>query len=202
MQISGKINSSRKTKSIYNVLIVFLVLLFYLIPWILVGEIDSLNLHWFITPFQSVENGVLVTREIFFNLNILYIFATIWLFSIIFFVLFKFVFNKINWDSLPFLVMSNMMGLALFCTGFIPYTTANAQWIIIARFVIILFVSLISFFITNAFTSKILLNGNDSSLIYEELKNEYMELKRMKQENDAFIGKNTKEKDYIEIEEE
>lgn len=190
--------NTRKTKSWILSLSLISFFIFYIIVWILVGEIDVLNLKWFITPYQKYENNVLITRKIVFNPNIIYICLGIIAFSIIYFLLFKFWFKKINWDCLPFIVIGNVAGLVLIFTGFIPYNSNNQIWIVIARFIIIIVSSLIAFFIVNSITSRILLKGNDSAMIYEEIKDEYQQLSKIKKENKMFV-KPKQEKDYIEI---
>lgn len=179
--------------------IIFVLL--YIIVWLLVGELDLLNVKWFITPYQSNVDGQWVQRKIVFNPNIIYICLGIIGISIIYFCLLKFLFHKINWDCLPFIVLGNVIGLTLIFTGFIPYNSNNQMWIVIARFVIIIVVSLIGFFISNAICSKILLRSNDSAQVYEEIKDEYKELSRIKKENEMFL-KPKKEKDYIDISDE
>lgn len=190
---------NKRTSGIISFSTTISIIISYLIAWLLVGEIDLLNLKWFITPFQYMKDGVLVTREIFFNMNILYIWIGIIGLCLFVFSILKFWLQKINWDILPFIVMGNVIGIVLFCTGFIPYTKENSIWIILARFIIIITAGLISFFSTNAITTKILLSGNDSAFIYEELKDEYQELKKIKKENDSFLKSREKEKNYIEI---
>lgn len=200
MHFQNTILPSKKTKGWISAFSVFFIIALYIIVWVLVGEIDALNLKWFITAFVNDEN---VQRTIYLNPNVIYCCLSPIIVSIIGFLVLKFWVRKANWDYLPFLIMANIAGWVWIFSGFIPFNKSNVVWIIIGRFILMLVSSLIIFFIVNAFTSKVLLKNNDSAYIYEEIKNEYIELNRMKKEQDMFANKNKdKEKNYIEIEEE
>ena len=202
MNFQTNLIPKRKTKGIYLFLLSAFVFISYLIVWLLIGEIDLLKKQWFITPFVYQENDVWVTRKIYFNPIIAYIWIGLILFWISFFIIFKWILHKINWDMFPFIFMTNMMGIALFYTGFIPYTASNSIWIIIARFIIIGVIGLASFLFTNFFVTSYLLKSGDASYIYEEIKSEYKQLKKIKDENEQFLNsKNKKDESYIDIEE-
>lgn len=203
MHFQTNLLPSRKTKGWISALSVILIIISYFVVWLLVGEIDLLHLKWFITAYQyKTEDGIMMQRPIYLNLNVLYICLGILGLTILIFCLLKFAFHKVNWDFLPFVVMGNAAGFTWIFSGFIPYNDSNSSWIIIARFIILIVVALVFFFATNAITSKVLLKNNDSSYIFEEIKSEYVELARMKKENEMFTRRKEKEKNYIEVEEE
>lgn len=186
--------SSKKTKSFFLFLVFIFIVFLYVLVWMLLGEINLLKLNWLIKP-KVIDNKKAIFK---LNLSILYFCFSILFFSLILFLVLKFLIKKFNWDLLPFVVMANFLGFSLIFSALIPYNLKSELPIIGLRFVIVIFVSLLSFFISNIFTSNILLNNNDSAYIYEEIKQEYKDLQKIKKENEVFSNRE-KEKNYVEI---
>lgn len=194
---------SGKTKGWIIFFVVFFIVFSYVLFWLLFGEIDLLNLDWFITPFQYKNNlGEMVQRKSFLSLNIVYICLSTTIFYFLIFLIAKKFWNALNIDIIPFIFMGNSIGITLIFTGLIPYSEDNGAWIILARFIIIITSSLFLFFISNSIVTKFMLSGSQSAIIYEEIKSEYKDLNKMKNEQNIYMRKKNKEKNYIEINEE
>lgn len=170
----------------------FFIIVPYLISWFLIGEFNFLKLNW----FHHLENNVYV-----FNLNILYTILGIIGLSIIFFIIFLFLFKILKLDSIPFIIMSHVIGISAIVTGLIPYTNKTFSYIIIARFLIVIFLALIFFFLFNFISNKILLSTNINYQIYKDYVKDEKEKQKMNKDMNDLIEKH-KEKDYIEIEKE
>lgn len=196
MAMINKIEKNTKNYVSKKHLIITFCLLFILVPylvtWALVGEFDLLKLNWLVPFFNGNYT---------FNLNILYIFLGIISFSILMFLPFFFFLNCFKLNAIPFIIMSNVMGISAIVTGLIPYDNKSISYIIIARFIIVIFASLIFFFLFNFIFNKIMLSSRNHYDIYRDYKKEENEHKKMSNDIDNLI-KNRKEKDYIEIEKE
>ncbi|MDE5553270.1 MAG: hypothetical protein K2I67_01870 [Malacoplasma sp.] len=179
-----------KTKLTYSFLFCFLIIIFYLLIWILIGEFNLLSLNWFNQSNYS------------FDLKILYWSFGIVLFSILFFIILYFL-KVVKIDLIPFLLMSNTIGMVtIFSAGIpIPAGENSSIYIVMARFFIVIFSGLIIFFISNAVVIRIMLNSPYSHYIYEQYKKEAQETASIKKEIDE-RKKSKKQKDYVEIIEE
>lgn len=164
----------------------------YLLTWLLVGEFDLLNVNWLMFAFNN--------NPYVFNLNILYIFIGIILLTIIAFSILKYVFKLVNWDCLPFLIMTHVICITTITSGLISYTKDNLTYIIIARFVMVIVAGLISFFLFNFIANKIMLSSIDAFNFFVAFKKNKEKQDELSKANDIF--KNDNEKDYIEVEKE
>ena len=179
-----------KTKLTYGFLSCFLIIILYLLIWILIGEFNLLGLNWFNQSNYS------------FNLKLLYWCFGVILFTILFFIIFYFL-KIVKIDLIPFLFMSNVIGIVtIFSVGIpIPSGENSSIYIVMARFFIVICSGLIIFFISNAVIIRIMLNSPSSYYIYEQYKKEAQETASIKKEMDE-RKKAKKQKDYVEIIEE
>lgn len=184
-------NTSIMTSKVVIFLFLFiLVFVPYLILFLLVGEINLLKMNWL--KFATNDYNYV------FNLNILYIILGIMALSILFFIIFKFLFKIVDLDIIPFIFLTHSICIATIVTGLIPYNTSNFPYIIIARFIIVIFSSLIIFFIVNYITNIIMFNSVNSYNYYSKFKKDNLDQKEIVNSIEKFKDKN--EKDYIEIE--
>lgn len=155
----------KKTKSHYLSLLMVLVFFIHLIAWLLIGEIDLLNVGWFISP-KTDSN-----RNSYISPNVFYVLVGILVFSFLILLFGKYLIRKINFDAISFICAGTNIGWMLFITGLIPYTNSNQLWIIVARLVIILVTTLLIFFIANKLVIKLFKNQFD----YLSIKQAYLE---------------------------
>lgn len=193
---NNKIEKSVQKHTSQRYLIVIFCLFFiiipYLITWFLVGEFNFLKLNWLLHSINKIY---------VFNINILYIFFGIMGLSILFFVLFLFVFKFLKLDTIPFMMMSHIIGISAIVTGLIPYYDKTLPYIIIARFLIVIFLALFFFFLFNFITNKIMFSTRNYYDVYREYKKEENEKQKLNNDINDLIKK-PKENDYIEIEKE
>lgn len=136
-KIGNNIQAYVSKKYLIIIFCLFFIVIPYLLTWFLVGEFDLLKLNWF--HFGENNNYI-------FNLNILYIFLGIIVISIFFFILFLLCFKLLKLDAIPFMIMSHVIGISSIVTGLIPYYEKTISYIIIARFLIVIFLALFFFF--------------------------------------------------------
>lgn len=179
-----------KTKSTISFGICFLIILLYVLLWILGGEFNLLNLKW----FDNVNYS--------FNLNLLYWSLGIMLFSILLFIILYFT-KVIKLDLIPFLLMSNTIGVVTIFSAGIPIPKGNdsAIYIVMARFFIVIASSLIVFFVSNSFVLKMMLNSPYAHEIYQQYKDDLKETQKIKKEINETKNKDSS-KTYIDITEE
>lgn len=197
MMISNKNKISVKNYVSKKHLVIIFCLSFiwipYLIVWLLFGEFNLLKLNWFKVSTES--------NDYVFNLNIFYIFLGIICFSLLLFIIFFNAFKLLKLNSMPFIIMSHAIGVSAIVTGLIPYNDGNFTYIIISRFLIVISIALLFFFLTNFIINKIMLSSRNQYDIYREYKEEELESKKINNDIDNLI-KDKDEKDYIEIEKE
>lgn len=183
-----------KTKGTLSFLFCLITILMYLLVWVLIGEINALGYNWFSYQTSTI-NG-------YFNLNILYWCIGAFLFSIALFLVLYFIrFVKI--DLIPFLVMSNTIGMVtIFSAGVpIPDGSDTFTYIVMARFFIVIACALVAFFATNWIVVKLMVNSSYAHVIFSQYQKEKIESIKIKKEHEEIKSKN-KPKDYIEVVEE
>lgn len=166
----------------------FFLLILYIIIWALFGEFNLSKQNWLVKLNQAN------------NFNLLYLLISLFVFSILLFILIKIFTNLFKWDALPFLFSSNIMGIVTIISALIP-VNSNQQWIIVARFVIVIASSLLTFFICNTIVNAFMLKSQNATNIFLEYVDEYEKSKEISNELKE-ATKNNNEKDYIEIERE
>lgn len=170
----------------------FVVVLPNIFVWVFLGEFNQSNLNW-VVPY----NGENIP---FFNWIIVGIlFAILSLSLIIFFAILYF--KKMNYDALPFILMVNVMCFSAILSGMIPYNKNNQVFIIVARFLLTIILTLITFFISNKFSNFLLLKSSYSFALFNEYKKELIEEQNERNKFKKIVGRE-KDKDYIEIERE
>lgn len=190
----------RKTSSWIKTFSFIGFILLFLIYWILFCDPNVLGLNWFSEPKSDADTTELING--WCDLNVVWILFGLLGFVVIFFVVLKYLFKVINYDIIPFLTFPSVFGIMLVVSGFIPYTSANKNWIVLARLVVVMVSSIIFFVIAIKLSNFILLNSNDASYIYEDIKKNYEEVEKIKEENELFTEskkRKSKEKTYIEI---
>lgn len=180
-----KIYTSKKSNIIFFNL--FLLIL-YIIIWMLFGEFNLSKENWLNKLNQAI------------NFNLLYLLIAIFVFSFILFTLIKIFTNIFRLDALPFIFSTNIIGIVTIISALIPINS-NKELIIIARFLIVIASSLITFFVTNAIVNACLLKTQKSTNIFLEYVDEFEKSKEISNELKD-IKENNNEKDYIEIERE
>lgn len=174
--------------------------LVFVVYWLLFCDPNLLSLNWFSEP--KLDGGTEELIRGWINLNVVWILFGLIGLIIIYFVFLKYVLRVVNYDLIPFLIFPCVFGVMLLVSGFIPYNSKNKNWIIFARLIVVMFSSIIFFFISIRVTNSILLRSNDASYVYEDIKKEYEEVKKIKEENEMFTEskkRKSKEKTYIEI---
>ncbi len=170
----------------------FVVVLPNIFVWVFLGEFNQSKLDWLIA-----FNG---NNTAFFNwLIVAVLFGILLLSLLIFFVVYFF--KRINYDALPFILMVNVMCFSAILSGMIPYNQTNHVFVIVARFILTIVLTLITFFITNKFTNVLLLKSTHSFVLFNEYKKEFIEEANERKKFKKIVG-NNKEKDYIEIDNE
>lgn len=180
-----KIFTSKKSNIIF---FNFFLLILYIIIWAVFGEFNLSKQNWLIKLNQAN------------NFNLLYLLISMLVFSLLLFTLIKIFTNLFKWDALPFIFSTNIMGIVTIISALIPINS-NQQWIIVARFLIVITSSLLTFFITNAIVNACLLKSQKATNVFLEYVDEYQKSKEISKELKDVI-KNNDEKDYIEIERE
>ncbi|MCF0218062.1 MAG: hypothetical protein HUJ42_03425 [Malacoplasma sp.] len=182
-----------KTKGIIKLVTFVLLLLLFVLVWLFCGDINLGKLNWLFSPNTDNPdpNG-------YINLNIIYVWLGCAALTILLFLLLKFVFKIVNYDLIPFLVFPIIAGLMLIVTAFIPFNSKNSGWIGLARFIITAVTAIIFFWIAILITNKFLINSNQAAYIYEDIKKEYQEISKIKNETKQYIKKKPK-RETIEI---
>lgn len=190
-----------KTPSIIIFLYSFCIILIpYLVIWLLLGDINLLNLNW-ILPAGIRLGEKLINTKLVLNYNIFFVLIGILLFTVVVFIFIKFVFKKANFDLIAFCFMFNAMGWSTIISGLLPFYESAQTYIIISRFIIVIVSTLIVFFISNKLSSYFLFKYDDINRIavdykveqtkLDEIKKEYSEIKQKKNEE--------QQKTFIEI---
>lgn len=168
----------------------FFIFVPYLLVFLLLGEVNLLKLNWLKI---ATENSSYI-----FNLNIMYIMFGIIAASILLFIIFKYLFKKVNLDLIPFICITHTICITTITSGLIPYNQSNFVYIIIARFVLVIVLALIIFFISNSISNFFMLKSPSSYDYYQKFIEEEKKQKEIVKSADKF--KNKDEKDYIEVE--
>lgn len=189
----SKFNSKQYVVKTPNIITVGLSLLLVFIPfiiiWVLVGEFNVLKNNWII-PFKG-NNQFMFNPMIFVPMFIVLV-LSIGVIVILYYC------KLVNFDTLPFITMFNAMGFSTILSGLIPYNQNILTYIVISRFLIVIVVSLITFFIFNKITNSYLMDSSNSYLLYREFKKEIIEDSIERKKMKDFIGKN-KEDNFIEV---
>lgn len=170
----------------------FVVVLPNIFIWVFLGEFNQSKLNWVI-PYNGKNLPL-------FNPLIIAVLFGVLFFSLLMYLVI-FLFKKINYDALPFILMVNAMCFCAILSGMIPYNHSNHVFIIVARFLLTIVITLIVFFVSNKFTNILLLKSNHSFVLFNEYKKELIEEAIERKKFKKIVG-NKKEKDYIEIENE
>lgn len=195
-------------------LILLTVFIFVIIPFLLlfllIGEIDLLNLDWFCGQGEIIWSGVvtnsnidylidkyhpdanlydyigkdinLFSDNIIFNLNFLY-----WSIGcVVLAIVYPLIFKWLGWleiNSMSFSISCMFAMITLIYTGLIPSfgsDLATLRWII--RFLLVIFAAFIGFFITNYFVNILLSKETSDPLLISQWKKENEELTKIKKE--------------------
>lgn len=178
----------------------FIILIPYLLIWLLLGDINLLNLNW-ILPVGVKIGELIINNHLALNYNIFLVIIGIFLFTIVVFIFMKFVFKKANFDLLAFCFMFNAMGFSTIISGLLPFYESARTYIIISRFVIVIASTLISFFVSTKLSSYFLFKYEDINRVAIDYKVEQAKLDEMKKEYSEIKkkDKSKKEETFIEI---
>ncbi|AFQ03228.1 MPN565 family protein [Mycoplasmoides genitalium] len=160
--------SNKKTKTpnwLIGSFSFFLVFIYYLLIWILFGEINLLGFNFLI----AAQNRTFMGKEIepIFDLVLLW-FLFVPLLIYLFLAFFLFAFTKyIIWELIPFCYSTAFTLIVLFLSGIIPM--AWNSWIILLRFFLVLITLMLSFFLLNKMTNFFLIRSKYAIIIAENL---------------------------------
>lgn len=196
----NKIINYKTTSIIIFLYSFFIILIPYLLIWLLIGDINLLKLNW-ILPVGIKFSEAIVNTKLVLNYNIFFILLGILLFTIVVFVFLKFIFKKANFDLIAFCFMFNAMGWSTIISGLLPFYESAQTYIIISRFLIVIVLTLIVFFISTKLSSYFLFKYEDINRIAVDYKVDQYRLDEMKKEYSKIKQKQNEKKQetFIEI---
>ncbi|ADK87210.1 hypothetical protein BIX66_03225 [Mycoplasmoides pneumoniae] len=143
----------------------FLVFVYYIIVWVLLGEINALGFNFVIAP----NNRTLMGREVepIFDLVLLwFLLVPLVVYALLLLLLF-FTTPYLIVEAIPFFYGIALMMISLFMSGMFPQ--AWNVWVIFGRFVLVLVVLMLSFFVINKLTNLVLLRSRYAMVVAQGL---------------------------------